>query len=314
MKKSQFLVVMLLLCCMPTVVFAGIREQKDRFEFGLQAGVGFYKGPNNPVADVTTLHRVQAYDALRFAANERATFGWPGIETFGASLGYRFDTHWHIRLHTSRQRMYYAEYDNTKTEYSAYTYYNAMWHVDAIAEYNILNYTNVMRPDAGLYNVVPYVGIGLGVTMYNQNATLRSVVGTGGNLVNSTFYPKVGGKDNPLGVAMYIPLVCGVKWRIDDNVQLKGTFQYQMYVSGTGNGGLNSNLGGGCPIGGTVVNGVKVLHKSDKTTETYTINATDRPVYNQLTKYAIGHNHNFVFSLSVIVNLGKWYEDRLITY
>jgi hypothetical protein len=40
-----------------------------------------------------------------------------------------------------------------------------MWHLDAMAEYNILSLGNMMMANQGIYNVVPYVGFGLGMVI-----------------------------------------------------------------------------------------------------------------------------------------------------
>ena len=310
MKRSSFLVLMLAFACVPTMMFADFREQMDRFELGLSAGVGFYVAPRNPVAGNDALYRIHSYDALYLKQGHGGTFKWPGIETVGGSFGYRFDTRWTLRAQATGQRIHFIE-TNTQYEGSVcnetYTYYNALCHLDAIAEFNILNYGNVMQPEMGLYNVTPYVGLGLGMTFYNKDATIRSAIPGGSNLEQSSTYPIVGGKNKltgkkNLGVAAYIPAVFGVKWRINDYVQLKGAFQYQIYLT-------KGNLEGGCPIGGEIMNGVKVVKNQES--KSINLNATGRPTFDKMTS---GVYHDCIFSLSVIANLGKWYEDRVITY
>lgn len=310
MKRSSFLVLMLAFACVPTMMFADFREQMDRFELGLSAGVGFYVAPRNPVAGNEALYRIHSYDALYLKQGHGGTFKWPGIETVGGSFGYRFDTRWTLRAQATGQRIHFIE-TNTLYEGSVcnetYTYYNALCHLDAIAEFNILNYGNVMQPEMGLYNVTPYVGLGLGMTFYNKDATIRSAIPGGSNLEQSSTYPIVGSKNKltgkkDLGVAAYIPAVFGVKWRINDYVQLKGAFQYQIYLT-------KGNLEGGCPIGGETMNGVKVVKNQES--KSVNLNAIGRPTFDEMTS---GVYHDCIFSLSVIANLGKWYEDRVITY
>ena len=305
MSKTKVLMVLLTLIATPMAMFADLRKNIDRLEFGVSAGVGFYVGQDVPVAG-TGLERVQSYDAVAFG--EKNTLRWPGIETFGFNVGYRFDSRWTLVANTVRQRVCFAEYDNNAmtvsgdavpVERTRGVYYNAMWHVDVMAEYNILNYGNIMMPRQKVYNVVPYVGLGFGVTVFNKNATLRSMYGYGD--INS-FYPRVGyaqkdGKYYPAEVAaaLYIPAAVGVKWRINDNVQLKGTFQYQLYFASKNQGGLSANLEG--------------ASYSDRYKETAV-----RPTFDELDKVVAGKNHNCLFSISAIFNIGKWYEDRLITY
>ena len=305
MSKTKVLMVLLTLIAVPAVMFADARQNIDRLEFGVSAGVGFYVGQDVPVAG-TGLERVQSYDAVAFG--EKNTLRWPGIETFGFNVGYRFDSRWTLVAKTVRQRVCFAEYDNNAmtvsgdavpVERTRGVYYNAMWHVDVMAEYNILTYGNIMMPRQKVYNVVPYVGLGFGVTVFNKNATLRSMYGYGD--INS-FYPRVGyaqkdGKYYPAEVAaaLYIPAAVGVKWRINDNVQLKGTFQYQLYFASKSQGGLSANLEGASYCEGY------------KETEA-------RPKFDELDKVVAGKNHDCVFSISAIFNIGTWYEDRLIAY
>ena len=131
--------------------------------------------------------------------------------------------------------------------------------------------------------------------MYNKEATLRKVNGSRGDSENlGSFYPAVGLDGKEIGAALYIPVAVGVKWRITDNVQLKGTFQYQLYFASKGQGGLSANL-----EGGTYANYEDMVN---------------RPKFEDLDKYVAGKNHNCLFSVSAIFNLGKWYEDRVITY
>jgi hypothetical protein len=289
--------------------------QIDRFEFGVSAGVGFYVGQHDPLG-TGVVSRVQTYDVLGFA--EKPNLGWPGIETFGFSVGYRFNPFWHIKAQTTRQRVCYAEYLNDKNE-TRNIYYNAMWHTDVMAEYNLLPY-GLSEGGARVRKFTPYLGFGLGVTVFNKESHLRKVYNFEGPMDNFgstgciyTCYPRVGQQqvyDNAGNVswtkaetacALYIPVAAGVKWRINDNIQLKGTFQYQLFFSGNKPGGLNSNLEGGSFV---KVNLPDI--PADK--------MDGRPTFDQLRKQIVGANHDCLFSISAIFNFGHWYEDRLITY
>ena len=303
MNKSKFLVVLVALFMpMWMTVASGAsnaREHLDRFEFGLSAGVGFYVNQEDPLNN-DQFSRIHVYDVLGFG--EKTNWGWPGIETFGFMFGYRIDTRWHVKLQTTRQRICFAEYAQGSDLKNVY--YNAMWHVDAMAEYNILPLSNVMMSKRGMYNVVPYVGFGLGLTMYNPVATLRAQeernsMGEPYYEKRGSMYPRVGSipvaydvekrkvtewGPNPVDCAFYIPVAVGVKWRANDNIQLKATFQYNFYS--------RSNLEGA------------------SYNETYTPNS---PTVEQLAEY-VGISHDCLFSLTAIFNFGKWYEDRLIAY
>ena len=294
MNKCKFLVVLVALFMpmwMTVASAADIRQSMDRWEFGASAGVGFYVGQENPLAG-GKLERVQAYNAVAFG--DKNTLKWPGIETFGFEAGYRFDTRWSVVAKTYRQRICFAEYDKSypEIEKSRGVYYNAVWHVDVMGEYNILNYGNVMMPKQKVYNVVPYVGMGFGLAFFNKNAELRSSYTAGKSI--GKMYPTVGWKNKEVATAIYIPMACGVKWRINDNVQLKGTFQYELYFASKSTAdNLSANLDGA----------------------SYNASyAQDRPKFYDMNEAVAGKNHNCLFSISAIFNLGKWYEDRLITY
>ena len=126
MSKTKVLAVLMMLVVVPVVMFADARQQIDRLELGVSAGVGFYVGQKNPVAG-SDLLRVQSYDAIAFG--EQPTLKWPGIETFGFNVGYRIDTRWTVVMQTVRQRLCFAEY--YKKGYADQVrgvYYNAMWH------------------------------------------------------------------------------------------------------------------------------------------------------------------------------------------
>ena len=303
MNKSKFLVVLVALFMpMWMTVASGAtnaREHLDRFEFGLSAGVGFYVNQEDPLNN-DQFSRIHVYDVLGFG--EKTNWGWPGVETFGFMLGYRIDTRWHVKLQTTRQRICFAEYAQGSDLKNVY--YNAMWHVDAMAEYNILPLSNVMMSKRGMYNVVPYVGFGLGLTMYNPVATLRAQeernsMGEPYYEKRGSMYPRVGSipvaydvekrkvtewGPNPVDCAFYIPVAVGVKWRANDNIQLKATFQYNFYS--------RSNLEGA------------------SYNENY---APNSPTVEQLSEH-VGISHDCLFSLTAIFNFGKWYEDRLIAY
>ena len=303
MNKSKFLVVLVALFMpMWMTVASGAsnaREHLDRFEFGLSAGVGFYVNQEDPLNN-DQFSRIHVYDVLGFG--EKTNWGWPGIETFGFMCGYRIDTRWHVKLQTTRQRICFAEYAQGSDLKNVY--YNAMWHVDAMAEYNILPLSNVMMSKRGMYNVVPYVGFGLGLTMYNPVATLRAQeernsMGEPYYEKRGSMYPRVGSipvaydvekrkvtewGPNPVDCAFYIPVAVGVKWRANDNIQLKATFQYNFYS--------RSNLEGA------------------SYNENY---APNSPTVEQLSEH-VGISHDCLFSLTAIFNFGKWYEDRLIAY
>ena len=291
MKRESFIIVLLALLMMPTLTFAQDYSALDRFEFGIFGGVGMYMGPNANAAGVVQVPRYTQPDEK---------YSNPGIETFGFSAGYRYDLRWQFKLQTMRQRVGFDEIiptSNPNRDDTRHLYYNAMWHVDFMAEFNILRYGAEMHRGQSVYNIVPFVGLGCGSTFYNANATLRTK--REGDILYGTVYPRVGqqledkngdGKYTEVAgkmdvnAAMYIPVSTGVKWRINDNVQIKGTFQYNLYFQDSAkkeNPTLNSNLHGGT-----------TFFPGDK-------------IYGSV----VGQHHNFMLSLGAVVNFGRWDEN-----
>lgn len=285
MKKGSFIVILLAMICLPTSIFAQHDFSVDRLEFGVYGGLGFYVGPRHGDMQLT-----QVYDIAHLKLNNLQGTNWPGIETFGFSVGYRIDTRWQVQLQTFRQRTCFTNQDQ-------HLYYNAMWHLDAMAEFNILQYGAEMRPELGVYNIVPYVGLGYGITMYNAEATLRT---TRKNGIVGSMYPAVGfkkdsvgkyikGEHIPTNLAMYIPIACGVKWRFHQNVQLKAQFQYQMYIQQKDKSIEDPSW---TPIFNSSIEGSSAGTQPDK-------------IYGRV----VGDHHNFMFSLGLIVNFGSWHEN-----
>lgn len=291
MNRFKISLVVLALALPMFATLAKADVQSDRFELGINGGIGFYVGQKNPLLN-SPLQRVQTYDVIAFG--DKGDWGWPGIENFGFSAGYRFDTRWHVKLQTARQRLCFAEFASDQSD-KMKVYYNAMWHLDAMAEYNILPFGMNDYGVGVIKNIVPYVGFGVGMTMYNENATLRAIEkdhASSNFTKHGPMFPRVGfmatkydteqkkveewAKDT-VRVAAYIPVAFGVKMRLNDNVQLKGTFQYNFYPK--------ANLEG---------------YTRDTAIDKENIKA--------------GVAHNSMFTISAIFNLGRWYEDRLITY
>lgn len=290
MKRGYFVIILLALIGLPTIVFAQEQGSLDRFEFGVYGGLGMYVGPNEAAKGILQVPR--------YIQNED-NYKNPGIETFGFSVGYRYDLRWQFKLQATRQRMGFDEVTNPINNHK-YLYYNAMWHLDAMAEFNILRFGPEMRPGQSVYNVVPFVGLGYGLTFYNENATLRTKRDGLGDI--GAKYPRVGrnllqddkgkftiAEKANTNLAMYIPMALGVKWRINHNVQIKGTFQYHLYFQNPDKSDkiadwtpkINSNICGG------------------------TLNTSGDKIYGGV----VGSHHDFMLSLGVVVNFGVWLED-----
>lgn len=277
MKRHHFIWIVLTLLLPCNLVMA----QWDHLEIGLQGGAGFYWGISQQ-GDFTRTNKVGMWI---IDSEDKMP---PGFEAYGAFIRYRFDNHWNIALKATRQRTYYKEYKMVGNEkQNQHSFYNAMWHFDATAEYNILNYSmdHFVVGDDRTFRVTPYVLIGVGVTMYNKQAVLRES-STGDKKDKGSNYPMVGTKNvnytsdyaGQTGLALYIPIGLGVKWRITHNWQLQAGAQYHLYISGKNPNGLNSNIEGG----------------------------SSAVPYDQLQMKSIGGNHNLLVTIGAAYNFGNW--------
>lgn len=256
MNKSRFLLVLVVVLS-PLFVNA----QTQNIEFGLQVGTGFYIGSENPIPG-SGFKRTNEFAWMRDSEN------MPAFETYGVSARYRFDSRWALQVQAMRQRVRFKEELN-KNKDGLY-FYNGVWNLDLMAEFNILRYGFVANRNAKIYTVTPYVALGLGTSMYNKHATYRWGLGDG---KQNTPYPAVKAKD--MAAAMYIPFAFGMKLRMAANWQFKVSCQYNLYVL---NGELNGSTAGtdGYPNGG----GVDLTDVKYKAASTHNIAATVGVIYN----------------------------------
>ena len=275
MKSLKVLILAILLVLPVSVMHA----QLENLEIGIQAGGAIFWGQHSPTDGYTRNFKLglwseQWIQSLRGTEDKDKNI--PGFEIYGALVRYRIDNHWDVTAKATRQRMLFREYegDYSQTTNLPYKwYYNAAWHVDLTAEYNILNYgrSSLSGADGKTYTYTPYILFGIGTSIYNKNAVRRSKENP-----NSTYYPMVGGKHNgekfDLAAALYIPVGVGFKWRVASNWQVQLTAQYNFYL-------LNGNIAG------------------------YTSNVTP-----ENSKITIGANHDLLLSLGAVYNFGKWYK------
>lgn len=257
MKKSTFILV-LLMAFAPLLVNA----QTQNVELGLQVGAGFFIGNSNPADGYARAHEF---------AWMRDSEGMPAFETFGGTVRYRFNTRWALQAQAMRQRLRFKEMHDK----SEYYFYNSMWNVDMMAEFNILKYGFTENRNARIYTMTPYVAVGIGATFYNKTASYRWGVGDG---QQNTNFPVVRAKD--LAGALYIPFAAGLKVRMAANWQLKLACQYNLYVS---NGNIDGSTKGTYP------------YKDNKGGVSF----AKEDGY----KYQAGSTHNVAVTVGVIYNL-----------
>lgn len=226
MKKYRFSAFLILLLLSTGLSFAQI----DHLEIGLQGGAGVYVC--NPAKESGRPHRTSLgfYDK---AGENPKSGAFPVMEQYGVFVRYRFDNHWNITAEATRQRFRFNEDHKESKHY----YYNAAWHTDALVEYDILSYGHTDDRGAELeyYKATPFVAIGVGMTIFNENAIWRDL-SNGGKFNIKQEYPTLVGNSHK--VAMYIPVGLGVKWRVLPSLQLQASMKYHLYV-------LNANIEGG---------------------------------------------------------------------
>ena len=274
MNKYRFSAFLTLLLLSTGLAFAQI----DHLEIGLQGGGGLYKGISQ--------YKISLGDITRTSFDFVGSSGKvPIMDQYGAFIRYRFDNHWNVTTEATRQRVRFQEKitgagtDNAGTDKQ---YYNAMWHVDALVEYNILSYgyTDNWGAELEYYKATPFITIGVGMTIFNENAT-RSY-GRRDNSEEALFrsrvdqmYPtllklkKYNEVEKPHKLGMYIPVGLGVKWRVMSCLQLQASMKYHLYI-------LNGNIDGGTPT----------LPFDQMTTEFF-------------------KNHNALFSLGIVYNFSQ---------
>lgn len=172
---------------LPVLVWADTRMY--RCELGLQAGVGYYVG-----------------DATRHI------FTNP-LETFGGQFRYKFDKRWALQVKVQRQRITFREYGTEGT-----LYYNPMWHTDVTGEFNFFRFGE-RGYDIRVKPITPYIFIGLGFSVYNEQATAS----------HDNPFPLLIGEGRKPTAGMYIPLGIGMKWKFADRWQLQVAWQHQIY-------------------------------------------------------------------------------------
>lgn len=269
MKKSIFFFVLVLL------LSSFANAQTHNIELGLQAGAGFFLGDKNPMG---------VSRAYEFAWVPE-TKEFPAFEAFGGFARYRFDQRWALQMQAMRQRVRFTEYNKCH-------FYNAMWNVDAMTEFNILKYGFVENRNLKIYTITPYVATGVGASIYNKNATYRWGM-KDGNGKQNTYFPAV--KANNLTAALYIPFAVGMKMRMEEHWQLKVACQYDLYL-------LNGNVGG------------STATPSHKDPDRYYPYQEGQGVNFQANgyKYKAASTHNIVATISVIYNLPSNNKEGII--
>lgn len=168
-------------------------------EFGLMGGAGYYVGDATP----HIFMNVQ--------------------EAYGAQFRYKFDKRFALQVKAQRQRVTYFS-DNTNDQgvlIKNQQFYNPMWHVDVVGEYNFFRFGQ-REYDRRVKVITPYIFLGLGASVYNRNATLKTP---------NMAYPTLLGERVHHNVGWYIPLGFGMKWQIVPRLGMTLAWQHQIYFA-----------------------------------------------------------------------------------
>lgn len=130
-------------------------------------------------------------------------------ETYGAQARLKINPRWAVQLKGQHQRVVNTLEAGNEWGVSAGKYQNPMWHVDVMGEYNFFllglnEYDIHMRP------LTPYMALGVGMT----------VMGTSSSSI--------------AGVAVYLPVAIGLKWKFAERWQLQVAWQHNVYVDKNG--------------------------------------------------------------------------------
>lgn len=212
--KNYRLILMMALMAFSLSVGAQQQRKEHVIDVGLGVGLGFYNGAE--------------YNGQR---EQYLVEGWkkfePVNEMFGLSAAYRIDRHWAVQLQGYRQRMMFNDHnplvDSTSTFLGGKFYYSPLWHIDVMGEYNILEYIPSSQ-DVANGSLTPYVGLGLGVALFDSIAHPRHL----DDGTDETMYPFI----EKMSWGLYAVAGAGVKWHITDGWQLKAAINYQLHFYG----------------------------------------------------------------------------------
>lgn len=321
MKTLKYFLCLVLMGASFAAYAQGSSKGVEKFEMSIQIGAGFTWANNAPLEGVTRM------PDFAWAPDKASKF--PAFEAYGAVLRYNIDERWTVQAQGMRQRLRFNEVSGEESHF----YYNAAWHLDAMAEYNLMRYAFVSNKQRKVYELVPFIAFGAGASMYNKNATYGFGTGLGFRedadgimdsyqrmiAFNGNFrghkYPAIDAKN--MGAAMYIPFAVGAKLRMTANWQLKVACQYNFYLFGSD--GKVDMYGATKYPDPDKVYSINDGYISKTDTKHYYVYAEDlkmdRVKYDDIPAYkssGFGKNHNLMLTLGIIFNFNPAYKDMIL--
>ena len=327
MKMSKIFLV-LLVAVAPILSFAQGDNSKgvEKFEMSIQIGAGFTWANKTPVDGVLRA------PVFAWAPGAKGAKNFPASEVYGAVLRYSIDERWTVQVQGMRQRVHFSEITGEEEHH----YYNAAWHTDAMAEFNIWKYAFLSNKQTRVYEFVPFISFGAGASMFGKNASYSygrgygHVEGYGAEsyrliCMNSREkgykYPKI----EDTRAAMYIPFAVGAKLRMTENWQLKVACQYNFYLFGSDSkvDMFGTTMRPNADAEYKFVPGKREDPNAtgywNGNTKHYYVSPNENWVsgveYDQLPEYkksGFGQSHNLMVTLGIIFNFNPSYKDMIL--
>jgi hypothetical protein len=160
-------------------------------EIGLQGGCGYYVGDAAP----------------HIFMNPR--------EAYGIHFRYKFTKRWAIQAKVSGQRITGKQLTKKGDPIDEW-WYNRLYNIDIVAEFNFLRFGPANKYDKRIKPYTPYIFLGLGGGIYghDNNEVPQEPVYSG--------LP---------GIAGYIPLGIGFKWKFHECVGMNIAWQHNIYMA-----------------------------------------------------------------------------------
>lgn len=132
-------------------------------------------------------------------------------ETYGVQTRFKINPRWAVQLKGQYQRVMNVLETGNEWGVAKGKYQNKMWHIDVVGEYNFF-LLGLDEYNIHMRSLTPYMALGVGVTAYTDSVVAQN--------------------NGP--VAVYLPVVVGLKWKFAERWQLQLAWQHNVYVDKNG--------------------------------------------------------------------------------